>query len=74
MPGAAMSVVQTPFFFWKAATLLDEDQRSDLVVFLGMNPEAGRTCRRRAATKAERNEFKALVPLLVKKYAKGKTL
>ena len=36
-----MAVVGTPFFIRKAATLLDEEERFDLVVFLGMNPEAG---------------------------------
>ena len=36
-----MTVVETPFFVRKAETLLDEEERSELVVFLGMNPEAG---------------------------------
>lgn len=36
-----MTVVETPFFLRKAATMLDEDERSELVTFLGMNPEAG---------------------------------
>jgi mRNA-degrading endonuclease RelE of RelBE toxin-antitoxin system len=118
MPGAPMTVVETPFFLRKAATLLDEDKRSDLVVFLGMNPEAGSIVpetggvrklrwvapgrgkrggfrviyyfhnetiplflltvygknQKANLTKAERNEFKALIPLLVKTYAKGRKL
>lgn len=36
-----MTVVETPFFLRKAATLLGEDERSDLVVFLGTKPDAG---------------------------------
>ena len=38
---APMTVVETPFFLRKAPTLLDEEERSELVVFLGANPEAG---------------------------------
>src|SRR5688572_24982115 len=41
MNDAPMTVVETPFFLRKAATLLDEAERSELVVFLGTNPEAG---------------------------------
>jgi len=113
-----MTVVETPFFLRKASALLTEEERSDLVVFLGSNPEAGdlipetggvRKVRWSAQgrgkrggvrviyyfhsetlplflltvysknqkanlTKAERNEFKKLVPLLVKTYAKGRQL
>jgi hypothetical protein len=36
-----MTVAATPFFLRKAETLLGEDARSDLVFFLGANPEAG---------------------------------
>jgi mRNA-degrading endonuclease RelE of RelBE toxin-antitoxin system len=36
-----MTVVETPFFLRKASSLLDEEARSDLVAFLGMNPESG---------------------------------
>jgi mRNA-degrading endonuclease RelE of RelBE toxin-antitoxin system len=36
-----MTVVETPFFLRKASSLLDEEARSELVVFLGMNPESG---------------------------------
>lgn len=36
-----MTVVETPFFLRKVANLLNEEERSELVVFLGMNPEAG---------------------------------
>jgi hypothetical protein len=41
MRAAPMTVVETPFFLRKAAILLNEEERSELVVFLGMNPEAG---------------------------------
>jgi hypothetical protein len=33
-----MTVVETPFFVRKAGALLDEEERSELIVFLGMNP------------------------------------
>ena len=36
-----MTVVETPFFLRKASALIAEDERAELVVFLGMNPEAG---------------------------------
>jgi len=36
-----MTIVETPFFLRKAATLLTEEERSDLVVYLGINPETG---------------------------------
>jgi len=118
MPGVPMTVVETPFFLRKAATLLGEDERSDLVVFLGTNPDAGNIVpetggvrklrwgatgrgkrgsfrviyyfhnetiplflltvygknQKANLTKAERNEFKALIPLLVKTYVKDKKL
>jgi mRNA-degrading endonuclease RelE of RelBE toxin-antitoxin system len=118
MRAAPMTVVETPFFLRKAAILLNEEERSELVVFLGMNPEAGDVVpetggvrkvrwaaqgkgkrggvrliyyfhgetfplflltvyaknQRANLTKAERNEFKRLVPLLVKTYAKGRQL
>jgi len=111
-----MTVVETPFFLRKAETLLDEEERSELVAFLGMNPQAGdlvpgtggvRKMRWAAQgrgksggvrviyyfhdetfplflltvysknqkanlTRAERNEFTKLIPLLVKTYAKGR--
>ena len=41
MRAAPMTVLETPVFLRKVATLLDEGERSELVVFLGMNPEAG---------------------------------
>jgi hypothetical protein len=41
MRAAPMTVVETPFFIRKAEALLDEEQRLDLVAFLGANPEAG---------------------------------
>jgi mRNA-degrading endonuclease RelE of RelBE toxin-antitoxin system len=111
-----MTVLETPFFLRKVATLLDEEERSELVAFLGMNPEAGdiipetggvRKLRWAAQgrgkrggvrliyyfhsdtfplflltvyaknqkanlTRAERNDFKKLIPLLVKTYARGR--
>jgi hypothetical protein len=33
-----MTVVETPFFLRKAADLLNEEERSELVVFVGANP------------------------------------
>ena len=36
-----MTVVETPFLIRKAAALLDEEERWDLVGFLGANPESG---------------------------------
>lgn len=36
-----MAVVETPFFIRKAAALLDEEERWELIGFLGANPEAG---------------------------------
>ncbi len=113
-----MTVVETPFFLRKSAVLLAENERSELIAFLGMNPEAGdvipetggvRKVRWAAKgkgksggvrviyyfhsetlplflltvysksqqanlTKAERNEYKRLVPLLVKAYAKSRQL
>ena len=41
MNAAPMAVVETPFFLRKAASLLDEEERSELVVFLGANPGTG---------------------------------
>ena len=41
MNAAPMTVVETPFFLRKAADLLDEEERSELVVFVGANPDAG---------------------------------
>ena len=111
-----MTVLETPFFLRKCATLLDEDERWDLILFLGMNPEAGRVVpdtggvrklrwaapgrgkrgglrviyyfhnesiplflltvygknQKANLTKAERNQFKTLVPLLVKTYTKDR--
>src|SRR5881396_2779256 len=116
MAEAPMTAVETPFFLRKAATLMDEKERSELVAYLGMNPGAGdvvpesggvRKVRWAAQgrgksggfrviyyfhnetfplflltvysknqkanlTKAERNKFKDLIPLLLKTYAKGR--
>ena len=118
MRATPMTVVETPFFLRKAASLLDEEERSELVVFLGMNAEVGdvipetsgvRKVRWAAQgkgkrggvrviyyfhnetfpvflltvyaknqkvnlTKAERSEFKKLVPVLVRTYAKSRPL
>src|ERR1035438_10317038 len=41
MNAAPMTVVETPFFLRKAADLLDEQERSELVVFIGANPDIG---------------------------------
>src|ERR1039458_7599806 len=41
MNAAPMTVVETPFFLRKATALLDDEERSELVMFLGVNPEAG---------------------------------
>jgi mRNA-degrading endonuclease RelE of RelBE toxin-antitoxin system len=116
MNAAPMTVVETPFFLRKAADLLDEQERSELVVFIGANPDIGdvipetggvRKLRWSARgkgkrggvrviyyfhneafplllltvyaknqkanlTKAERNDLKKLVPVLVRNYAKGR--
>ena len=40
MNAAPMTLVETPFFLRKAAALLDDEERSELLVFLGVNPEA----------------------------------
>ena len=116
MEAAPMTVVETPFFLRKAAGLLTDDERDQLTVFVGANPEAGdvipesggvRKLRWAAKgkgksggvrviyyfhneafpvflltvyaknqkanlTKAERNDLKALVPLLVRSYPKGR--
>ncbi len=113
-----MTVVETPFFLRKSAALLAENDRFELIAFLGANPEVGdvipetggvRKVRWAAKgkgksggvrviyyfhsetlplflltvysksqqanlTKAERNEYQRLVPLLVKAYAKGRQL
>ena len=37
-----MTVVETPFFLRKASALLHEEARSELVRFLGINPESGK--------------------------------
>ncbi len=111
-----MTVVETPFFLRKAATLMDEDERTELVAFIAANPGAGRVIpeaggirkvrwakegkgksggfrvvyyfhneefplflltvyaktQKANLTQAERNDFKKLVPVLVRAYAKGK--
>ena len=116
MKAPPMTVVETPFFLRKAAILLDEEERSELVVFLGTNPDAGSVIpetggvrkvrwgaqgrgkrgsfrviyyfhsegfplflltvysknQKANLTKAERNEFRKLIPILVKTYAQGR--
>jgi mRNA-degrading endonuclease RelE of RelBE toxin-antitoxin system len=110
-----MTVVETPFFLKKAASLLTDEEREALISFLAFSPEAGdmipetggvrklrwagRGKGKRGGvrviyyfhnekfpvflltvyaknqkgdlTKAERNELKQLVPLLVKAYGRG---
>ena len=41
METAPMTVVETPFFVRKAAGLLAEEERLQLIAFVGANPEAG---------------------------------
>jgi hypothetical protein len=41
MNSAPMTVVETPFFLRKAADLIDDSERSELVAILAANPEAG---------------------------------
>jgi len=111
-----MTVVETPFFLRKAAGVLTEGEREQLVAFVAANPEAGdvipesggvRKFRWAAKgkgkrggvrvvyyfhneafpvfllnvyaknqkvnlTKTERNQLKALVPLLIGDYRKGR--
>jgi mRNA-degrading endonuclease RelE of RelBE toxin-antitoxin system len=113
-----MAVVETPFFLRKAAGLLDEEERSRLITFVGANPDVGDVIpetggvrklrwslhgrgksggvrviyyfhseafplflltvyaknQKANLTKAERNDFKKLLPLLVKSYARGRQL
>jgi hypothetical protein len=92
MGTVSMTVLETPFFLRKAAGLLTEDERDQLVTFLAATPEAGdlisetggvrklrwsakgkgkRSGNQQAnLTKAERNELRKLVPLLVRTYSK----
>jgi mRNA-degrading endonuclease RelE of RelBE toxin-antitoxin system len=118
MDAPPMTVVETPFFLRKASSLLDEDARSELVVFLGMNPETGNVIpetggvrklrwtvpgrgkrggvrviyyyrneklplflltvyaknQKANLTKAERNAWSNLVPILVATYAKKRPI
>jgi mRNA-degrading endonuclease RelE of RelBE toxin-antitoxin system len=111
-----MTVVETPFFVRKAAGLLTDQERDELIIFLGLTPEAGdvipdsggiRKVRWRAKgkgkrggvrviyyfhndalplflltvyaksqkanlTQAERNEWKELVPILIRTYERGR--
>jgi mRNA-degrading endonuclease RelE of RelBE toxin-antitoxin system len=111
-----MTVLETPLYLRKAAGLLTEEERYQLVIFLGATPDAGdviagtggvRKLRWSAKgkgkrsgvrviyyfhseafpvflltvyaknqqanlTKAERNELKQLVPILVNSYSKGR--
>jgi hypothetical protein len=116
MEATPMTVAETPFFLRKAAGLLTDDEREQLIAFVGANPEAGAVIpesggvrklrwaakgkgksggvrviyylhseafpvflltvyaknQKANLTKAERNDLKALVPLLVKNYHKGR--
>ena len=108
--------METPFFLRKAADLITDDEREQLIGFVGANPDAGHVIpesggirklrwaakskgkrggvrliyyfhsdafpvflltvyaknQKANLTKAERNELRALAPLLVKKYGKGR--
>jgi hypothetical protein len=41
MKTAPMTVAETPFSLQKAAALLDEEEREELITFIGSTPEAG---------------------------------
>ena len=41
MNATPMTVVETPFFLRKVAGLLDDEERSQLVTFVGANPDVG---------------------------------
>ena len=41
MEPAPITVVETPFFLRKAAALLTDGEREQLIAFVGANPEAG---------------------------------
>lgn len=41
MKTVPMTVVETPFFLKKAASLLKHDEHEDLITFVGLSPEAG---------------------------------
>jgi hypothetical protein len=112
MQTVPMTVVETPFFLKKAASLMNDDEREHLVASVGLSPEAGDVIpetggvrklrwaskgkgkrggvrviyyfrdeafpvflltvyaknQKANLTKAECNELKQLVPLLVKTY------
>ena len=36
-----MTVIETPFFLRKAADLLTDEEREELIEFVGVNPELG---------------------------------
>jgi len=116
MKTVPMTVVETPFFLSKAAGLLTEEERGDLITSIGMSPDAGdiipgtggvrklrwaregkgkrgglrviyyfhnetfpvflltvySKSQKANLTKAERNEWRRLVSVLVKTYARKK--
>jgi mRNA-degrading endonuclease RelE of RelBE toxin-antitoxin system len=116
MQTVPMTVVETPFFLKKAASLMRDDEREDLIGFVGLRPEAGDVIpetggvrklrwgregkgkrggvrliyyfhneafplflltvyaknQKGNLTKAERNELKQLVPLLISTYKRRK--
>ena len=118
MDAVPITVVETPFFLRKAAGLVDEEERSRLIAFVGANPDVGDVIpetggvrklrwsvhgrgkrggvrviyyfhsealplflltvyaknQKANLTKAERHEFKKLLPFLVKSYPKGRQL
>jgi hypothetical protein len=75
-----MTVVETPAFLRDSAAALTEEERSELVSYLAVNPEAGdimpgtggaRKLRWRAnLTQAEQNEINGLLPRLISGYRK----
>jgi len=111
-----MTVVETPFFLRKAAGLLTDREREQMIAFVGGNPQAGGVVpesggvrkvrgavqgkgkrggvrviyyfhneafpifrltvyaksQKANLTKAERNDLKTLVPLLIRNYRKGR--
>jgi mRNA-degrading endonuclease RelE of RelBE toxin-antitoxin system len=118
MEAVPVTVVETPFFLRKAVGLLTDEEREQLIAFIGLTPDAGdiipetggvRKLRwaskgkgkrggvrviyyfhneafpvflltvyaknqKGNLTKAERNELKQFVPLLVRTYNRGKQL
>ena len=62
MKAAPMTVVETGSFLRDTRSLLSEDERQELVAFLGANPEAGDVIPESGGV------VKRLVPILVAEY------